>query len=105
MIGSINTPYNQWADMWHAGPAGGEAETQPAATAILADAPIADLSGQTPDWHGGQGRNVFFEDGHVCVMPSAMSRDAAGSHFAGDASFVQPRVFIPVSFVAGPKHD
>jgi hypothetical protein len=105
MVGSVNTPYNQWSDTWRADPTGSQVETQPATTAMLADAPMADLSGQTPDWHGGQGRNVFFEDGHVCVMPSAMSHDAAGSRLAGDASFVQPRVFIPVSFIAGPKHD
>lgn len=110
MLGSINTPYNQLPGSWRVGSAAGETESQYAATAVLADAPVADLSGQTPDWHGGQGRNVFFEDGHVCVMPSSMSREVAnssfgGSHFAGDTSFVQRRVFIPVSYVAGPKHD
>ena len=105
IVGSVNTPYSQWSGSWHAGTAGGEAESRAAPMAILADVPSADLPGQTLDWHGGLGRNVFFEDGHVCVMPCSLSRDAAGSQFAGDGSFGQPRVFIPVSFVAGPKHD
>jgi prepilin-type processing-associated H-X9-DG protein len=116
-VESVHLPYEAWADAWRAAPAGDEMtsiQVEPAAllengaksatTALLADAPIATATAQTPNWHGGQGRNVFFEDGHVEVM-STMVRRAAASHFAGDAILGQPRVFIPVSFVAGPKHD
>ena len=66
-----------WSGTWRNGTIDGATDPPPAAVALLADAPSADLPGQTLDCHDGQGRNMFFEDGHVDFLPCSTPRDAA----------------------------
>ena len=49
----------------------------PAKLALLSDAPGADAPGQILDSHGGRGRNVLFEDGHVDFLPCSASHEPA----------------------------
>jgi prepilin-type processing-associated H-X9-DG protein len=45
-------------------------------SALLGDAPLVDLSAQAAlDTHGGQGRNVFFADGHAEFLPCSATSD------------------------------
>lgn len=54
----------------------------PAKLALLSDMPDADVPGQILDSHGGQGRNLLFEDGHVDFLPCSASREPAEFFFA-----------------------
>ena len=67
--------------------------------ALLADAPSADLPGQAFDYHDGQGRNMYFEDGHVDFLPCSTPRDTTETFLTGDDSPTTPRVSVPVRFV------
>jgi hypothetical protein len=83
---------------WRNGTFSGEADSIPAAVAILTDAPSADLPGQALECHEGQGRNMFFEDGHVDFLPNSVPRDSADAIPSRDDSPAMPRVTVPVSF-------
>lgn len=54
----------------------------PSKLALLSDAPGADSPGQILDSHGGLGRNVLFEDGHVDFLPCSASHEPAEFFFA-----------------------
>jgi hypothetical protein len=88
-----------WLGTWRNGTIDGATDSLPAAVALLADAPSADLPGRTFDYHDGQGRNMFFEDGHVDFLPCSVPRDAYEAILSHDDSPVTPRVSVPVSFV------
>jgi len=83
---------------WRNGTVSGETDPPPAAVALLADAPSADLPGQALDCHDGQGRNMFFEDGHVDFLPCSVPRDAAEAILSQDDSPTAPRVSVPIRF-------
>lgn len=86
-----------WSGVERNGTIDGSAEFPPAAVALLADAPSADTPDQNPfEYHDGQGRNRFFEDGHVDFLPSSTTRDIADSLSPRDDS---PTTSIPVHFV------
>jgi hypothetical protein len=94
------TANRDWLGTWRNGMVDGETESTPAAVALLADAPSADLPGQAYDCHDGQGRNMFFEDGHVDFLPCATPRDAVETLLtAGDDSPASPRVSVPITLV------
>ena len=83
---------------WRNGTFSGAEDPPPAAVALLADAPSADLPDQALDCHDGQGRNMFFEDGHVDFLPCSAARDAAEAILSDDSP-VTPRVSVPIKFV------
>jgi hypothetical protein len=60
--------------------------------ALLSDVP--DVSNQVLDGHGGQGRNLFFEDGHVDFVPGSNVRETAEPVlFPGDPTV--PEMYTP----------
>jgi len=68
------------------------AETLSDDLALLSDVP--DVSSHVLDGHGGQGHNLFFEDGHVDFVPSSTSWDTAEPVlFPGDPAV--PEMFTP----------
>ena len=87
-----------WPGTWRNGMSNGATDTPPAAVALLADAPSADLPGQAIDCHDGQGRNMFFEDGHVDFLPCSTPHDAADMLLSGDDA-ATPRVSVPITMV------
>ena len=91
-------PDLDWSGTWRNGTINGEADPPPAAVALLADAPSADLPDQALDCHDGQGRNMFFEDGHVDFLPCSVPRDAAEAILSHDDSPTTPRVSVPIRF-------
>jgi hypothetical protein len=88
-----------WPGTWRNGMIDGETDPPPAAVALLADAPSADLPGQTYECHDGQGRNMFFEDGHVDFLPCSTPRDTTDMLFSGDDAPVTPQVSVPITLV------
>jgi hypothetical protein len=92
-------PNRVWPGTWRNGMMDGETDSPPAAVALLADAPSADLPGQAFDCHDGQGRNTFFEDGHVDFLPCAETHDPTETLLTGDDSLAMPRVTVPVTLV------
>lgn len=87
-----------WPGTWRNGMIAGVTNLHSSAVALLADAPSADLPGQTLDGHDGQGRNMFFEDGHVDFLISSSPPAAAElllSH--GDAP-TAPNISVPIRF-------
>ena len=88
-----------WLGFWRNGTTDGATDPPPAAVALLADAPSADLPGQAFDYHDGQGRNMFFEDGHVDFLPCSTPRDPTETLLSGDDSPATPRVSVPIRFV------
>ena len=88
-----------WLGLWHNGMSDGATDPSPAAVALLADAPSADLPGQAFDYHEGQGRNMFFGDGHVDFLPCSAQRDATETFLTGDDAPATPRVSVPIKFV------
>jgi prepilin-type processing-associated H-X9-DG protein len=91
---------NDWSGTWRDGTSGGgQAPPLPAALPFLADAPSADLPGQSIDAHEGRGRNVFFADGQVRFLPCSAPADAAETFLSGRDSFTAPDGSRPVTFV------
>ena len=88
-----------WPGTWRNGMIDGPTDPPPAAVALLADAPSADLPGQAIDCHDGQGRNMFFEAGHVDFLPTSASLNPAGIFLTGDDSPATPHVSVPITFV------
>ncbi|MFZ1936447.1 MAG: hypothetical protein WCB27_26525 [Thermoguttaceae bacterium] len=88
-----------WLGLWRNGTTDGVTDPPPAAVALLADAPSADLPGQEFDYHDGQGRNMFYGDGHVDFLPCSSQRDATETLLTGDDLPASPRVSVPVKFV------
>ena len=88
-----------WLGLWRNGTIDGATDPSPAAVALLADAPSADLPGQAFDYHDGQGRNMYFEDGHVDFLPCSTPRDPTETLLTGDDAPATPRVSVPVKFV------
>ena len=76
----------------------------PVAVPLLADAPSADLPGQSTDYHEGRGRNVFFADGEVRFLPCSTPADPAGLVLSGD-SLIAPDGSTPITFVTGHRAD
>jgi hypothetical protein len=87
-----------WSGIERNGTFDGSADPPPAAVALLADAPSAALPDQAFDYHEGQGRNRFFEDGHVDFLPSFAPRDTAPSVLSFDDTPSTPRVSVPIKF-------
>ena len=56
--------------------------------ALLADTPNPELAGRTSSNHGGNGQNVFFEDGHYDFLVSTIVD--GGSIYENDQGFVAP---------------
>jgi hypothetical protein len=75
-LDSTPTDLTDWPGTWRDGTTDGPRLAPLATAALLADAPSVDLPGQVPEGHGGQGRNLFFEDGHVDFVPVSAPRDA-----------------------------
>jgi hypothetical protein len=98
-VNTATTSEPDWSGTSRNGTFIGETDLPPAAVAILADAPSADLPGQTLDCHSGQGRNMFFEDGHVDFLPCSTPRESADAILSQDDLPAVPRVTVPVSFV------
>jgi hypothetical protein len=88
-----------WLGLWHNGTTDSVTDPPPAAVAVLADAPSADSPGQVFDYHDGQGRNMFFGDGHVDFLPCSTSRNATETLLTGDDAPTTPRVSVPIRFV------
>jgi prepilin-type processing-associated H-X9-DG protein len=88
-----------WLGLWRNGTMDGATDPPPAAVAVLTDAPSADLPGQAFDYHDGQGRNMFFGDGHVDFLPCSTTRDATETLLTGDDAPATPHVSAPVKFV------
>jgi hypothetical protein len=93
------TSNRDWPGTWRNGMIDGATAPPPTAVALLADAPSADLPGQAFDCHDGQGRNMFFEDGHVDFLPCSASCNAAEMFLSGDDAPATPRVSVPITFV------
>lgn len=91
---------SDWLGLWRNGTTDSVTDPTPAAVAVLADAPSADTPGPTFDYtHEGQGRNMFFEDGHVDFLPTSTSHVATDTFLTGDEALSGPRVTVPVRFV------
>ncbi len=88
-----------WLGLWRNGMTDGESDPPPAATAVLADAPSADSPGQALDCHDGQGRNMFYGDGHVDFLPCSAPCDASETLLSGGDAASGPRVTVPIKFV------
>lgn len=86
-----------WSGISRNGTNNDVADPPPAAVALLADAPSADMPGQIADVHDGQGRNMFFEDGHVDFLHCSDQRDAADRLLSRDDS--SAHVSAPIRFV------
>jgi hypothetical protein len=91
---------NYWPGTWRDGTDGGQRLPPSLADLpLLADAPSADMPGQTLASHGGRGRNVWFEDGHSTFQPSPAPRDVVDrvlsvSNTPSPAPFSAPIVFV-----------
>jgi hypothetical protein len=72
-----------WPGTWRDGMTDGPRLAPLATAALLADAPSVDLPGQLPESHGGQGRNLFFEDGHVEFVGPAFRVQGPGPRGQG----------------------
>jgi prepilin-type processing-associated H-X9-DG protein len=91
---------DDWSGTWRTGTSGAEQDPSlPAALPLLADAPSADMPGQSIDAHEGRGRNVFFADGQVRFLPCSASTDAAETVLSGSDSFTAPDGSRPVTFL------
>jgi hypothetical protein len=88
-----------WSGVERNGTIDGSTDSPPAAVALLADAPSADVPDQALDYHDGQGRNRFFEDGHVDFHPCSTPRDLVSeTMLPRDDSPATPAVTVPVRF-------
>jgi hypothetical protein len=87
---------SDWPGTWRNGTLRGDVDPPTTAVALLSDAPSADLPGQILDCHDGQGRNRFFEDGHVDFLPCSTPRDATDVFLSRDDSPTTPRVSVPI---------
>jgi hypothetical protein len=87
-----------WSGVERNGTIDGSTDSPPAAVALLADAPSADSPDQALDYHDGQGRNRFFEDGHVDFLPCSTPRDTAEAILPRDDVPATPNVTVPVRF-------
>jgi hypothetical protein len=72
-----------WPGTWRDGTIDGPRIEPLATAALLADAPSVDLPGQVLESHGGQGRNLFFEDGHVDFVGSGVRVQGSGVRVQG----------------------
>ncbi len=79
----LDSPVSDWPGTRRDGTTDGP-RIEPLATAALwADAPSVDLPGQVLESHGGQGRNLFFEDGHVEFVGTAFRVQGPGPRGQG----------------------
>ncbi len=79
----IDSTVTDWPGTWRDGTTDGPRLAPLATAALLADAPSVDLPGQVFESHGGQGRNLFFEDGHVDFVGSGVGGQASGFRVQG----------------------
>jgi hypothetical protein len=87
---------------WQDGTANGPPLPPPQADMpLLADAPSANLPGQTLASHGGRGRNVWFEDGHGTFEPSPASHDMVDCVLSGGNIPLTGGISAPIIFVNG----
>jgi prepilin-type processing-associated H-X9-DG protein len=91
-----------WPGTWRDGMTDGPRLSQSQADSpLLADAPSADLPGQVSESHGGRGRNVLFEDGHIRLLPPAMYSDADDGLFSLDEPLPGADVSAPIILASG----
>ncbi len=88
-----------WLGFWRNGTNDDATDPPPAAVAVLTDVPSADLPGQDFSYHGGQGRNMFYGDGHVDFLPCCLQRDASETLLTGDDAPAAPPVTVPIKLV------
>jgi prepilin-type processing-associated H-X9-DG protein len=93
---------NYWPGTWRDGTATDlRLPPSPADVPILADAPSADLPGQTLESHGGRGRNVLFEDGHVDFVSPPTRRDIVELILSQGSAPPVTETSAPIVFVRG----
>jgi hypothetical protein len=93
---------NYWPGTWRDGTASDlRHPPSQADMPLLADAPSADMPGQTPASHGGRGRNVWFEDGHGNFQPSPAPHDVVDRVLSGGVRPSPGRISAPIVFVNG----
>jgi prepilin-type processing-associated H-X9-DG protein len=96
------TQADNWPGTWRDGTtAGWRSPPSPAGVPLLADAPSADLPGQSFSSHGGRGRNVLFEDGHLSFVPTVARRDAADWFRPSGEGSAAAGISAPIVFVGG----
>ena len=95
---SVALSDDNWPGTWRNGTIDGTTPPAPADLALLADAPSADLPGQSLDCHDGQGRNMFFADGHVDFIPCSAPCDAADTFLSGGDSSNPSAISVPIRF-------
>ncbi len=79
---------------------GWQTASWPTTMPLLADAPSADLPGQSSAGHDGRGRNVLFEDGRVDFLPVRTSLDDSAALLPTGDSSVSDGLATPVVFVS-----
>ncbi len=67
---------------------------------LLADAPGVDLPDRALESHGGRGRNVLFEDGHVNFLPCAAPPNVAGMSLSHGSIYNSADFSAPITFVS-----
>lgn len=92
LLGATDNRSQDWSGAWRNGTTDGwRSPPSPANMPLLADAPSADVPGQTLASHGGRGRNVLYADGRTDFLPLAASRDMTAS----------TEISAPIIFVGG----
>jgi len=98
----VNDQYDNWPGTWRNGTTNRwRFPPSLAEVPLLADAPSADLPGQSFSSHDGRGRNVLFEDGHIGFVPNAVPTGSSGRILAGDDAFAGSGLSVPLVFVSG----
>lgn len=91
-----------WPGAWRNGTTNGwRTPPLPDDLPLLADAPSADLPGQTTSSHGGLGRNVLFADGRVDFLPTSMPLNSSEPMLTQGDDFSPRRITAPIIFVSG----
>lgn len=91
-----------WSGAWRNGTTDGlRSPPSPAAMPLLADAPSADVPGQSLAGHGGLGRNVLYADGRTDFLPRTASRDATDELLSRSNASSTLGISAPIIFVGG----
>jgi len=90
-----------WPGMWRNGTTNGwQNASLPTTMPLLADAPSADLPGQSLAGHDGRGRNVLFEDGRVVFLPVQTSLDGSTALLPAGDDLATADLATPIAFVS-----